>query len=442
MDSIIAWELLAILLLILWTGLLAIAEVAIVSADRDQLERLASQGNRAARIALDLGGTAQEWFGILRATTTTLAVLAACLAAWYFRQPLVQAFPDPWPGTVKELLALTIIAGGLSFLAVVVGDILPQHIAAHYAVPWAAWMARPVWWLRRCGAPVQRSVQRVLALLLPFLRLREAPPVSITRRDIESLIERSTEAGIVQPLEKKLAVEALRLGEQQVRQIMRPRIEIDAADIETPPEEILGVLAMAGFSRIPVYEGDLDHIIGVVHLKDVLRQQYLGWEMTLRKLAHPPLFVPETFRIDQLLALCRERREHLAIVVDEYGATRGMVTIEDVLRELVGEAASRPATSAVADIVRRDDGTWLVDGMVTIENLLAAIGKQELMEQAPVLVQTIAGLLLLQLNHLPHIGEKTNWHGLQLEVVDMDGNRIDRVLVSSASTETGAESEI
>jgi putative hemolysin len=249
-------------------------------------------------------------------------------------------------------------------------------------------------------------------------------------QEIRHLIEMGTAEGVVDPVEQKLAFEALQLGDRTVRQIMKPRIDIDALDVQTPQEVVLGAISMAGFSRLPVYEGDLDHIIGFVHLKDVLRQHYLGWTLELRKLVRPALIVPETMRLDKLLVKFQEERNQLAVVVDEFGSTRGMVTLEDVLEELVGELLTDHHDRVEQLIVPRDDSSWLVDGTVSIADLLERIGRQRLLREAPKHVSSVAGLVLAQLGRMPSIGEKVTWHDLKIEVLDLDGRRIDRVLVT------------
>lgn len=285
------------------------------------------------------------------------------------------------------------------------------------------------------------SLGGISSAALRLLGVRGAPEPNVLREEIEELIERGTAEGILEPVEQRLAVGALSLGDRTVRQIMRPRIDIDAADVSTPPEEVLGVVVMAGWSRLPVYEGDLDHIVGFVHLKDVLRRHYLGIPLDLKKLARPALFVPETMRVDRLLLAFQERHNQLAIVVDEFGGTKGMVTLEDVLKELVGEIRSEQQADDSHAIVQRDATSWLVDGTVPIDDLLAHLNRKHLAPTAPRNVNTVAGLLLAQLGRIPAVGEKTSWNDLQLEVVDLDGQRIDKVLVSIVSSSPAQHSE-
>jgi putative hemolysin len=262
------------------------------------------------------------------------------------------------------------------------------------------------------------------------MRAADTPATSL--QEIRHLIEMGTAEGVVDPVEQKLAFEALQLGDRTARQIMKPRVDIDAVDVETPPEELLGVIAMAGFSRLPVYESDLDHIIGFVHLKDVLRQHYLGWKLDLRKLIRPALTVPDTMRLDRLLVRFQEQHNQLAIVVDEFGATRGMVTLEDVIEELVGELLTEHHQRVEQQIVERGDTSWLVDGSVSIADLLERLGRPHLLADAPRNVSSVAGLVLELLGRLPAPGEKTSWHDLELQVVDLDDKRIDKVQVTAA----------
>jgi putative hemolysin len=265
--------------------------------------------------------------------------------------------------------------------------------------------------------------------VLWVLRLGSLDEPSVSIDDIEHMIDAGTAEGVVEPLEKKLALGALRLGERMVRDIMRPRIDLDAMDVDTPPEEVLGTVAMAGFSRLPVYEKDLDHVIGFVHIKDLFRQHYLGWDIELRKLLHPALFVPETMPLDRLLELFQEKHNQLAIVLNEYGGTEGMVTLEDVVEEIVGEIRDEHRRHEEQKFVQRDENSWLIDGAVSIPDLIDRLDLTG--ENSEVRgFSTLAGLILDRLGHIPAIGDTADWNGLHLEVVDMDGQRIDRVLVT------------
>ncbi|MFM9025902.1 MAG: hemolysin family protein, partial [Planctomycetaceae bacterium] len=190
---------------------------------------------------------------------------------------------------------------------------------------------------------------------------------------------------------------------------------------------VAGAVAMAGYSRLPVYEGSLDHILGYVSMKDVLRHSWMGWPFELRKMLHRALFVPETMPLDRLLELFQTEKNQLAIVLDEYGGTEGLVTLEDVLEELVGEIHDEHRREEAAAFTRRDDGSWLVDGGAGVEDLVQRLGVK--LEPGPRDYSTVSGLVLAELERIPTAGDALTWNGLVIEVVDMDGRRIDKLLV-------------
>ncbi|MFM9010130.1 MAG: hemolysin family protein, partial [Planctomycetota bacterium] len=224
------------------------------------------------------------------------------------------------------------------------------------------------------------------------------------------------------------ATEALKLGGRMMSRTVRSRLDVDALDIETPQGEILGAIAMAGYSRLPVYEGSLDHIIGYVSIKDVLRSTWMGWPIELRKMLHRAIFVPETMPLNRLLELFQKERNQLAIVLDEYGGTEGLVTLEDVLEELVGEIHDEHRGGQDSAFVQREDGSWLVDGSAAVDDLAERFGVK--LEPPPRDYSTVSGLVLAELERIPAVGDTLEWRGLTVEVVDMDGRRIDKLLVS------------
>ncbi len=437
-EPLWVWEILVVLLLVATNGLLSAAEIAVISANRSRLRQLADAGDERAKLALDLAQAPSRFLPAVQVAISILATLAAVaagatlvgrLAAWLEGSRFV---------VVSRLslgIALAVVAIGLSLASVILGELLPKRLAVNRPDDLARLAARPLELLSRVLYPAVWFLGRATDAVALMFGVREAPVQGTSLQEIRHLIEMGTAEGIVRPVEQKLAFEALQLGQRTVRQIMKPRIDIDAVDVETPQEELLGVIAMAGFSRLPVYEGDLDHIIGFVHLKDVLRQHYLGWKLELRKLVRPAATVPDTMRLDQLLVRFQEQRNQLAIVVDEYGATRGMVTLEDVLEELVGELLTDHHQRVEQQIVQRDATSWTIDGSVSIADMLERLGRQHLLASAPRSVSSVAGLVLELLGHLPVAGEKATWHDLSFEVVALEHQRIDRLGVAIVKEE-------
>jgi putative hemolysin len=310
---------------------------------------------------------------------------------------------------------------------------VPKRVALHRAEGIAVLVAPILQVVSVVGRPLVWLMGASTSSVIWLMRMRLLSEPTVSLDDIEHLIDTGTEEGVVEPLEKRLALGALRLGDRTVRDIMRPRIDLDAMDVETPADEILGTVAMAGFSRLPVYERDLDHVIGFVHIKDLFRQHYLGWAIELRKLLHPALFVPENMTLDRLLELFQEKHNQLAIVLNEYGGTEGMVTLEDVVDEIVGEIQDEHRRHEEQKFAQRDDGSWLIDGAASIPDMIDRLALRPDDSWEGRGFSTIAGLILERLGHIPTIGDTAEWDGLQLEVVDMDGQRIDRVLVTPKS---------
>jgi putative hemolysin len=433
MDFWLIGQLLAVSLLIALNGCLSGAEIALISANRTELKQMADGGNLQARRALDLAQNPSRFLPAVQVAVSFLNTLAAVLAGVATVELLT-----PWLGALNLglvsnaslAIAVVLAVSGTSLVSVAIGELLPRRVALAQSTGLACLVARPLELLGGALRPIVWLLARgtdALAIVFGAGKI-EVPATSL--QEIRHLIEVGTAEGVVGEVQQKLAFEALQLGDRTTRQIMKPRVDIDAVDVETPPEELLGAIAMAGFSRLPVYEGDLDHIIGFVHLKDVLRQHYLGWKLDLRKLIRPALTVPDTMRLDQLLVRFQEQRNQLAVVVDEFGSTRGMVTLEDVLEELVGELLTDHHKRVEQQIVQRDAASWLIDGSVSIADMLERLGLQHHLSSAPRSVSSVGGLMLELIGRLPAVGEKTAWHDLSLEVVDVDGRRIDRVLVT------------
>jgi putative hemolysin len=428
-----AWQILLILLFVLVNGLFAAAEIAIIASRRGRLEQQAADGSRGARWALELSRDPDIFLPTVQIGIT----LAGAYGAAYGGQQIVDDLSEwianlPWPWVSRHAkgIGLTVFVVCFTYVSLILGELVPKRISLRRAeglavfvapiMKFIAGVARPLVWLM--GA----STNSVLWLL----RLGVSPEPTVSLDDIEHLIDTGTAEGVVEPLEQRLALGALRLGDRTVRDIMRPRIDLDAMDVNTPPDEVIGTVAMAGFSRLPVYEADLDHVIGFVHIKDLFRQQYLGWPIELRKLLHPALFVPESVTLDRLLELFQEKHNQLAIVLNEYGGTEGMVTLEDVVEEIVGEIRDEHRRHEEQKFVQRDDHSWLIDGSLSIADLVQRLEVSDDRSWENRGFSTVAGLILDQLGHIPTIGAKVEWNGLGLEVVDMDGQRIDRVLVT------------
>jgi len=438
----IAAEIVIILALILANGFFAGAEIAIVAARRGRLQGMADAGDKSALAALELGGNPNRFLSTVQVGITVIGTFAAAFGGAHLAEALqarLEKMPEGWIGAHAEGVSLTIVVVAISFFSLILGELAPKRLALRNAEALARVVARPMMFVSQVARPIVWVLGVTTDAVLFLLGVPRGEEVAVSVEDIQHLLKMGREHGVLDAAEQQVAMEALRLGDRVIRDIMRPRTELDALDVDTPTEEVMGAAAMAGFSRLPVYEKDLDHVIGYIHIKDMLREMYLHGELNLRKMLHPPLFVPETLPLDRLLDLFQKKRTQLAIVLDEFGGTQGMVTLEDVFEELVGEIHDEQSRDQEQEIVRREDGSWLVDGSVSVDDLADVILYKPLESATSRRYSTVAGLVLHQLGSIPAVGAVTNFDELRLEVVDMDGQRIDRVLVSLPSASKPAK---
>jgi putative hemolysin len=435
------WEILLILILILANGLFAGAEIAIIASRRGRLEQRAAEGSRGAQWALELSRDPDIFLPTVQIGITLVGSFAAAYGGDRIVDDLTGWIAEaPWPRAQRhaEGIGLAVFVVCYTYVSLIVGELVPKRISLHRAEGLAVLVAPIMKFIAAVARPLVWLMGISTNTVLWMLRLGVTTEPSVSLDDIEHLIDTGTAEGVVEPLEKRLALGALRLGDRTVRDIMRPRIDLDAMDVDTPPDEVLGTVAMAGFSRLPVYEGDLDHVIGFVHIKDLFRQNYLRWPIELRRLLHPALFVPESMTLDRLLEVFQEKHNQLAIVLNEYGGTEGMVTLEDVVEEIVGEMRDEHRRHEEQKFVQRDENSWLVDGSLSITDLIERLELPADDSWECRGFSTIAGLILDQLGHIPTIGAAVTWNGLRLEVVDMDGQRIDRVLAMRQAETTSS----
>ncbi len=431
-------ELSVIVLLAILNGFFAAAEIAILTARRGRLEQWADDGDGASRVAINLAKDADGFLPTVQVGITLVGTFASAFAGARLKVPLenfLDTVPVSWIADRSSGLAITVVVCGVAFLQLILGELVPKRIAFQNAEPLARFVAYPMLILQRGSKPVIWFLQATTRLVLRILGQRTDQSQSVSVEDIQHLIDAGTEAGLLEESEQKVAMEALRLGDRTVAEILRPRVDIDALDIDTPSTEVIGALAMSGFSRIPVCEGTIDHIVGFVYLKDVFLQQYLGRPIDLRRMIRSPLFIPKSITITRLLELFREHKTQLAIVLDEYGGTQGMVTLEDVLEILVGDIHDehrhgRDGDRHEPDIVVREDGSLSVDGSSNLHELEKALDVSRWSDPLPRGVGTVSGLVLALLKRPPHIGDVIHWNDLRIEIVDMDGPRIDRLLVA------------
>ena len=444
-------ELCVIFLLALLNGFFAAAEIAILTARRGRLEQLAENGDAASKVALSLAKDTDRFLPTVQVGITLVGTIASAFAGAHLKEPLealLVSLNFPWITEQSSGLAFSLVVCGVAYLQLIVGELVPKRIAFQNAEHLARFVAYPMLVLQRASQPAIWVLKATTRLVLTILGQRTDQISTVSVEDIQHLIDAGTKAGLLEESEQKVAKEALRLGDRTVAEILRPRIDIDALDIDTPATEVVGALAMSGFSRIPVYEETIDHIVGFVYLKDVFLQQHLNRPIELRRMIRPPLFIPKSITITRLLELFREHKTQLAIVLDEYGGTQGMVTMEDVLEMLVGDIHdelrhSQDSETQVPNIVRRENGSLSVAGSCNLHELESSLDISRWTEAVPRGVGTVSGLMLSLLKRPPQIGDVMRWNDLRLEIVDIDDSKIDRLLIHQQSdrSETAQETK-
>jgi putative hemolysin len=418
-------ELLIVLFLTLMNGVLAMSELAVISSRKSRLEHLANQGSRGARAALRLIDDPSRFLSTVQIGITLVGIIAGAFSGATLGQRLgawLNAFPliSPYGGSVG--IGITVV--GITYLSLIIGELVPKRIALTQPERVACLVAGPMRGLSLVAAPavwvLHISTERVLHLL----GLAGARETTVTEDEVKSLIAEGTQAGIFVPQEQKMIEGVLRLADRPVRLIMTPRIQIVWVDVKSDKDTIIEMVRSHRFSRLLVCDGTVDHPVGVIHTKNLLAEALSCEDVTLSELVTPILYVPDRTTVLKLLNRFKKEKVHLAVVVDEYGTTEGLVTLTDVFEAIAGDLPERGEDDG-PEIVQRDDGSWLADGTVPTDEIETLTGIY--MGEN---VETLAGFVLDHLGRIPKAGASFNHGNARFEVVDMDGNRIDKVLIA------------
>lgn len=422
-------DLLLIGFLILLNGLFAASEMAIVSSRKARLQHLVDEEKSGAQEALALQESPSRFLSTVQVGITSIGILAGAvgqdtlvepLTAWLAQFPLIAPFEHGW--------ALAIIVTALTYFSVVIGELVPKRLALLAPERIAGVVARPMNMLSRITSPLVSLLSFSADSVLRLVGARSSREPPVTNEEIKVLMEQGAEAGIFHSSERELVANVLHLDDQTVRAIMTPRQDIDGIDLNEGEEELRRTLAATPHSRVVAYRGDYSQIAGLLHAGDLLRQLLAGQSPSLASCVRPAHFVPDTVTLSQLLDNLRRARTSIALVVDEYGDLQGLVTLKDLTDAIVGSLALDEDTAS--DIVQRADGSWLVDGSLSIERLKQAIDSGDLPGEEDGDFHTAAGFVLHTLGHIPKATDNFVAAGFRFEVVDMDGNRIDKLLVS------------
>lgn len=436
-------DIVLLLVLILINAAFAMSEMAVVSSRKSRLQSLAEDGSIGADAALSLHQNPSNFLSTIQVGITSVGILSGAIGEAVLADPLTDwltAIPlfEPY----ARGIALTITVVGLTYFSVVIGELVPKQLALLAPEGIAALIARPMMLLSGLTHPlvILLSTSSSIVLRVFGARRKDEPPV--TDDEIKVLMEQGAEAGVFHESEQAIVSNVLRLDEQRIAAIMTPRREMCVIDFDDGEEAVRQQIMDSEYSRLVICRDGLEHILGVLQKGDLLKKALPGHAVNLADIEdvlHPPLYVPEAVSTTQLLENFRRARLQFALIVDEYGEVQGLVTLTDVLSSIVGELVE-PEAPEDRDIIRRDDGSWLVDGDVGIERLKAQLDiAEDLPGEEENNFHTLGGFIMHVLGRIPTPADHFIAAGMRFEVMDMDRNRVDKVLIGAAPADEDEE---
>jgi putative hemolysin len=424
-------EILIILVLVLINGLLAMSELAIVSARRIRLQQRASEGSSGARTALELSDEPTRFLSTVQIGITLVGIMAGAFGGATLSKAAASAVEDvPGIGDYSDAIGIGIVVLAITYLSLVVGELVPKRIALQNAEGIAMRVARPMRAIATVTSPVVSLLSASTDILLRVLGARASTDPAVTEEEIHLLIEQGAQAGVIEASEQELVHSVFRLGDRQVGELMTPRHRLVYLDLEDTPDENRRRMAESGFTHFPVTEGGLDHVLGMLSVRAMWAGVVRGDQPDIRDVMIDAVYIPETTSALLAVEAFKEIGRHQALVVDEYGVVQGMVTLTDIVEAIVGDVEPAPAGSPAA--VQREDGSWLLDGALDIDDVRGLLDIGRLPGENEGDFRTLGGFLMARLGRVPRVADKLVWDDLCFEVVDMDGNRVDKVLVRAA----------
>lgn len=415
-----------ILLLILVNGFFSLAEMAIISARRVRLQHAAETGRGSAKLALALKHDPSRFLSTVQIGITIVSVLAGVFGGAAFAEQVAVALA-PFSGQAHPL-SLVLVVIVISYLTLILGELVPKRVALRRPEAIAMRLAAILNGLTRIAAPVAWLLGASSNLVLHLIPLRAAEPAAVTEDEIAIMLREAQAAGRVHAAETEIVQMALRLGDRRVGAVMTPRTQVEWLDLSDSEDENRRKVRDSDYSRFPVFEGSPAQVAGIVQVKDLLAAEMSGMRFDLKRLVRPPLYIPETATALRALEVFRKSGEPMALVVDEFGDFQGVVTLNDILQSLVGDIAE-PGESEMPSVQRREDGSFVVDGMTPLDTVKDITGLADLGEEEGADYHTLGGFIMARMHRIPAAGNQVTIDGARFEVLSMDGRRVDRVLI-------------
>jgi len=427
----IGFEIIVIALLILGNGIFAMSEMAVITARKSRLQDWVNRGNRRARAALELAQAPNQLLSSVQIGITLIGILTGTFAgrgaaAWM--ADYVRALPVI--GRYHEEVGLGLVVVIITYFSLVIGELVPKRLALRHPESIASWVAVPLGLFARLSAPMVYLLSISTDLVCRLFGRAQSQEPPVTEEEIKNLVQQGARAGIFQEEAEDMVQAVLHLGDKTARSLMTPRTQIAWLDLESSMDQIRAKIGTSGRSRFPVAAGSLDKVTGIVQAKDLLALTLANQPIDLKALMHEPLFVPRTISALEVLESFKKTNQHIALVVDEYGGIEGLLTHHDILEAIAGDIpiGEKPVDPKA---VKRHDGSWLLDGMLSVEEFKEIFHVETLPGEKRDAYQTLGGFVFTQMGRVPAVAECFEWRGFRFEIVDMDGKRIDKVLVVS-----------
>lgn len=429
----ITLEILVLLLLIVANGFLAMSELAVVSARRPRLQQMVEAGSAGAKAALATAESPGQFLSTVQIGITLVGIFAGAFGgATVARWLAVYVAQIPGLAAAAEPIAVAMVVVVITYLSLVIGELAPKHIALRNAEGLAVRIAPFFQSVSHLAGPLVHLLNASTNGVLRLLRVPAAQDAIVSEEEVRLMLAQATEQGIFEPAEEELVDQVFRLADRRIEALMTPRTEMVWLDITAPIDSVMARVVEGGRSRYPVAEGRLDRVVGVVLAKDVLAQILAHGSPDLRAILRPALFIPESTPALKVIERFKATHSKIAVVIDEYGGVEGLVTIDDILGALVGDIPEEDEASA-PEMVQRADGSWLIDGMLPIDEFQEHFGIDASPETSAGHYNTVGGFVMAALGRMPDTGDTVDWSGMRVEVLDMDGHRVDKVLVTQST---------
>ncbi len=419
-------DILIVVVLIIFNGLFAMSEIALVSAKKSRLQRMAENGSKSAELAIKYGENPTQFLSTVQIGITAIGLLNGIFGEAALAEPFAQFITSLGvPADLSSVVSTVCVVVTITYLSIVVGELVPKRLGQFNPEMIAVTVARPVSILSTISKPFVFLLTISTNGILRLVGENSSKSDNLTEDDLHALIHEGSQSGLMEKQEHDIVRNALRLDTRHTESLMTPRSEIIAIDIEDDFEEALSVIQKTRYSRFPVCRGGLQDILGVVSAKGLLRSQRKASFDEISKDLLPAIYIPESLTGIKLLEQFRKSEVDMVFVVDEYGEVGGIVTLHDVLKALTGEFTSEDATSAWT--VRQEDGSYIFDGLIPLPDLQDQLGLKKLPEQANAHYHTLSGMLMWLLGSVPQLNDVTSWADWQFTVIELDGNRIEKV---------------